>query len=77
MAHRGKEKKEAENLWMMVRTWTNWNLVRELLWTSWPLGGSSGSRYRAAIEVRGKKRTTCTKTLKAQSRRKEGKVIHR
>jgi hypothetical protein len=33
MAHRGKEKNE-ENLWMMVRTSTNWNLIRELLGTS-------------------------------------------
>jgi hypothetical protein len=21
--------------WMMVRTWTNWNLIRERLWMSW------------------------------------------
>jgi hypothetical protein len=45
MAHPWKEKIE-ENLWMMVRTWTNWNLRRELLWTSWPQGGSSGSGWR-------------------------------
>jgi hypothetical protein len=34
MAHRGKEKKKEENLWMMVRTWTGWHLIRELLGTS-------------------------------------------
>jgi hypothetical protein len=33
-AHRGKEKDE-ENLWI-VRTWTDWNLTRELLGTSCP-----------------------------------------
>jgi hypothetical protein len=27
----GKRKKKEENVWMMVRTWTNWNLIRELL----------------------------------------------
>jgi hypothetical protein len=31
----GKRKKE-ENVWMMVRTWTNWNLIREPFGTSWP-----------------------------------------
>jgi hypothetical protein len=36
MAHRRKEKKREENVWMMVITWTNWNLIRELLGTSWP-----------------------------------------
>jgi hypothetical protein len=33
MPHRGKEKNE-ENLWMMVRTWTDWNPIRELLGVS-------------------------------------------
>jgi hypothetical protein len=32
MAHHGKEKTR-KNLWMMARTWTNWNLTRELLGT--------------------------------------------
>jgi hypothetical protein len=27
---------EEKNLWMMVRTWTNWNLIRELLGMSRP-----------------------------------------
>jgi hypothetical protein len=31
-----KREKNEENLWMMVITWTNWNLIRELLRTSWP-----------------------------------------
>jgi hypothetical protein len=35
MAHCGKEKNE-ENLWMIVRTWTNWNLIRDPLGMSWP-----------------------------------------
>jgi hypothetical protein len=34
-AHRGKEKKKEESLRMMVRTWTNWNLIREPLGMSW------------------------------------------
>jgi hypothetical protein len=25
-----------ENLWIMVRNWTNWNIIRELLGMSWP-----------------------------------------
>jgi hypothetical protein len=37
MAHPGKERNE-ENIWMMVRTWTSWNLTREPLGTSWPEG---------------------------------------
>jgi hypothetical protein len=37
MAHRGKDKrKEKEKLLMMVRSWNNWNLIREPLGTSWP-----------------------------------------
>jgi hypothetical protein len=35
MAHHGKEKKE-ENLWMMVRTLTNWYIIRESSGMSWP-----------------------------------------
>jgi hypothetical protein len=35
MAHHGKEK-NVENLWMVVRTWTNWNLIREPLRMNWP-----------------------------------------
>jgi hypothetical protein len=30
------ERENKENLWIMVRTWTNWNLIREPLWMSWP-----------------------------------------
>jgi hypothetical protein len=29
MAHCGKAKNE-ENLWTVVRSWTNWNVIREL-----------------------------------------------
>jgi hypothetical protein len=33
--HRWKKgEKEKKELWMMVRTWTNWHLIRELLRTS-------------------------------------------
>jgi hypothetical protein len=28
-------REEEENLWIMVRTWTNRNLIRKLLGTSW------------------------------------------
>jgi hypothetical protein len=35
LAHRGKEK-NGETLWMMVRTWTNWNLIREPFGKRWP-----------------------------------------
>jgi hypothetical protein len=31
----GKRKND-ENLWMIVRTWTNWNLIREPLGTNCP-----------------------------------------
>jgi hypothetical protein len=32
LVHREKDKKEA-NLWVMVITWNNWNLIREKLGT--------------------------------------------
>jgi hypothetical protein len=35
MDHNGKEKNE-ENIWMMVKTWTNCNFIREPLVMSWP-----------------------------------------
>jgi hypothetical protein len=28
--------KKEEKRWMMVRIWTNWNLIREPLGSSWP-----------------------------------------
>jgi hypothetical protein len=56
MANRVKEKNE-ENLCMMGRTWTGWNLIRESLGTSWPLGGSSGSGWTAATAERKKRKT--------------------
>jgi hypothetical protein len=34
MVHRGK--KNEEIFWIMVKTWTNWNLIRELHRMSWP-----------------------------------------
>jgi hypothetical protein len=39
-------KKHEKNLWIMVRTWTNWNLIREPLGRSWPYGGSGGGAWR-------------------------------
>jgi hypothetical protein len=46
MSHRGKEKNE-ENFWIMVRTWTNWNLLRELL--------GAGGLKEGAVGVVGEK----------------------
>jgi hypothetical protein len=31
---RERKEKHEENLWMMVRTWTDWNHIRESLGTS-------------------------------------------
>jgi hypothetical protein len=41
-AHRGKEKNE-ENFWMMVRSWTGSQLIRELLGTSGLKEGAVGA----------------------------------
>jgi hypothetical protein len=45
----GRERGGGEKeLWIMARTWTNWNLVSEPLGTGWPYGAigemSSGKR---------------------------------
>jgi hypothetical protein len=44
---RGREGREREReLRIRVRTWTNWNTIREPLRTSWNSGGSGGSSWR-------------------------------
>jgi hypothetical protein len=51
MPHRGEGENE-ENLWMMVRTWTNWNPIRE------PLAASSLKWERLESSHRRKNRAT-------------------
>jgi hypothetical protein len=72
MTHRRKEKNE-EKLWMFLRTWTKWNLIREPLGTSWSQGRSSGSGCRAGT-VGGDKKEV--ETPRAGTLGKERTVIH-
>jgi hypothetical protein len=33
---RERERESEQNLWIMVITWTNWNLIRDLAWDERP-----------------------------------------
>jgi hypothetical protein len=58
---------------MMVITWTNWNLIREQLGTSWPYGGSGGNGW-GIVAVRG---AEPQEDATSRNPGKEGTVIHR
>jgi hypothetical protein len=67
-------KRNEENLWIMVKIWTNWNLIREPLGMIWPYGGSGGSAWR--INTAEKKTTGRKVKCHKQKPQKEGMVIH-
>jgi hypothetical protein len=63
MPHRGKEKNE-ENLWMMVRIWTDWNLIREPLGTSSLKEGAAGAVERVMTARKTEHVTRTSGTIK-------------